>query len=251
VVLVTEALAFAGVVRPGFELTYADGLGREQRARLCESSTAAFEDVGPVRAFPSFKGQRNFPGWWWSATTGRHVGHESWLERDHAMLLDFDPDVVGFASQPFRLHWLDRDRIRGHVPDFFARLADGTGVVIDVRADDRIEAADAEAFAATETACIEAGWAFRRVGELAPVFVANVRWLARYRHPRCAPGDLLDRVLETFLAPTPLLEGAREIGETLTVLPMLFHLLWRQVLVTELATEPLCDSSLITLGRFR
>lgn len=87
-------------------------------------------------SFPSFKGQRNFPGWWWSATGGCHVGHESWLERDHAMLLDFDPDVVGFASQPFRLHWLDGERGRGHVPDFFARLADGTGVVIDVRADD-------------------------------------------------------------------------------------------------------------------
>ena len=27
-----------------------------------------------------------------------HVGYESWLERDHAMLLDFDPEVTGFAE---------------------------------------------------------------------------------------------------------------------------------------------------------
>jgi hypothetical protein len=248
----TEALAFAGTGRPGFELTYVDGVGREQRATMSECTGVAFEEAGPVRLFPSFKGQRNFPGWWWSATSGRHVGYESWLERDHAMLLDFDPDVVGFASQPFRLHWLDGERGRGHVPDFFARLADGTGVVIDVRADDRIEPADAEAFAATETACGEAGWIFRRVGELIPVFVGNVRWLSRYRHPRCAPGaDLADRALETFTAPTPLFEGACEIGETLMVLPVLFHLLWRQVLVTELEAAPLVPSSVVTLGRFR
>ena len=27
---------------------------------------------------------------WWSATDGGHVGYESWPERDHVMLLDFD-----------------------------------------------------------------------------------------------------------------------------------------------------------------
>jgi hypothetical protein len=40
---------------------------------------------------------------WFSATSGAHVGFESWLERDHLTLLDFDPLVVGMASQPF---WL-------------------------------------------------------------------------------------------------------------------------------------------------
>jgi hypothetical protein len=65
------------------------------------------------------------------------------------MLLDFEADVVAFASQPFWLHWMGVDRGRRHAPDFFARRADGTGVVIDVRADERIEPADAEAFDAT------------------------------------------------------------------------------------------------------
>ncbi len=68
---------------------------------------------------------------------------------DHVMLLDFDRDVVGLASQPFWLRWHDGVRERRHAPDFFARLADGTGVVVDVRADDRIEPADVEAFEAT------------------------------------------------------------------------------------------------------
>jgi hypothetical protein len=57
-----------------------------------------FEDVMPVRPFSWSQGRRNFPGWWWSVAKGDHVGFESWLERDHVMLLDFDPDVVGLAS---------------------------------------------------------------------------------------------------------------------------------------------------------
>jgi hypothetical protein len=45
---------------------------------------------------------------------------------------------------------LSRPQTRRHAPDYFAPLADGTGVVIDVRPDDRIEPRDAEAFAVTE-----------------------------------------------------------------------------------------------------
>jgi hypothetical protein len=80
----------------------------------------------------------------------------------------------------------------------FARLADGSGLVVDVRADDRIEAKDAEAFAATERACAEVGWAFRRVGTVAPVFGANVRWLAGYRHPRCYRSQVAVGLLEVL-----------------------------------------------------
>src|SRR6266568_3241252 len=56
------------------------------------------------------------------------------------MLLDFDPLVVSIAAQPFWLRWRDdAGRSRRHAPDLFARMADGSGVVIDVRPDDRVE----------------------------------------------------------------------------------------------------------------
>lgn len=201
---------------------------------------AAFETVQPVRAFRWSKVQRHWPGWWWSSTSGRHVGYESWLEREHAMLLDFDPDVTGFASQPFWLHWPGAERDRRHAPDFFARSADGTGVVIDVRADDRIEPADAEAFDATAAACAAVGWEFRRVGTPDPVLVANVRWLSRYRHPRCGVRrEIAERLMTVFALSAPLFEGAAEVGDRLAVLPVLYHLMWRQVLVADLTGGPL------------
>ncbi|MGH3324294.1 MAG: hypothetical protein ACRDOV_07700 [Streptomyces sp.] len=62
-----------------------------------------FEVAGQVRSFPSYRGQRNFPGWYWAATCADLVGYESWVELDHLMRLDAASDVSGLASQPFRL----------------------------------------------------------------------------------------------------------------------------------------------------
>ncbi len=225
----------------------------ETRQPLAVAAGTAFECVAPVRAFPAVRGQRHFSGFRWSASSGRHVGYESWLERDHAMLLDFDPEVAGYSSQPFWLYWHDNGRRRRrHAPDFFARLADGGGLVVDVRADDRIEAKDAEAFAATQRACDEVGWAFRRVGTVDPVFGANVRWLAGYRHPRCYRSQVAAGLLEVFSEPRALLDGAAAVGISLLVLPVLYHLMWLQVLVMDLDSELLGPASvLVTAGDAR
>lgn len=127
------AVARPVVAEPGRQEMVVEfaGFAGRQRESLLDCGAMAFEDVEPVRRFRWSKGRREFAGWWWSATTGRHVGYESWLERDNVMLLDFDPRVVGVASQPFWLHWWDGTRSRRHAPDYFVRQADGTGVVIE------------------------------------------------------------------------------------------------------------------------
>jgi hypothetical protein len=247
--LVVGALAVAEASCGGVEVEFVADGGRVRRAALGQCWDVRFEDVEPARSFPSYRGQRNFPGWWWSSTMSRHVGYESWLERDQVMLLDFDPQVVAFASQPFWLHWLAAGGPRRHLPDYFARRADGGAVVVDVRADDRIAPADAEAFEATASACASVGWEFRRVGALRPVFAANVRWLSRYRHPRCGRReDLAVRALEVFAQPTPLFADAEQVGDRLAVLPLLYHLLWRRVLVVDLGSVLLGPDSVVGVG---
>ena len=130
----------AGVrsVIPAFGVEFIGSDGGRCRGPLGELWGMPFEQVTPVRSFPSARGQVSFPGLYYAATMDAHVGFESWLERDVAMMLDFDPAVVAFSSQPFWLTWAQGGRQRRHAPDYFARLADGTGVVIDVRPDDRI-----------------------------------------------------------------------------------------------------------------
>ncbi|MGW3655027.1 TnsA endonuclease N-terminal domain-containing protein [Streptomyces sp. NPDC005151] len=62
---------------------------------------------------------------------------------------------------PFQLSWTGPDgKTVRHTPDFFVRRLDGTGLVVDVRPDNRIEPRDAMKFAATAAACRLVGWDF-------------------------------------------------------------------------------------------
>jgi hypothetical protein len=229
----------------GVEAEFVGSDGVMRREPLSGCWNLAFERVAPVRGFASFRGQRNRPGLWWFATTGEHVGHESWLERDRLMALDADPGVVGVAAQPMWLHWATESgrRVR-HAPDYFARRADGTGVVIDVRADDRV-GKDAAVFAATAQVCAQAGWDYQRAGELGPVQAANLRWLSGYRHPRFAQPGLAARLGEVFAEPGPLLGGASAAGDPVAVLPVLFGMLWRGELAADLERDLLGPGMLV------
>lgn len=221
--------------------------GEQRRVAGVEvAGKVAFEDAAPVREFSSYRRQRHFPGMWWSATTGRHVGFESWLERDHAMMLDFDRDVVGLSSQPFTLSWRDRDgKATSHTPDYFARRADGTAVVVDVRPADRVKPEDEVKFQQTASVCAAvAGWSFHLVHELDPVVIANVTWLSGYRHPRHDHRQAGELLREVFAGGEELLAGAEKAGDPIGCLPVLFHLLWRGELLVDVSI-PMHDGSLV------
>ena len=93
----------------GVEVEYVDPDRGRVRRPLAACWSSRFERVSPVRGFASFRGQRNWPGWWWFSRTGEHVGYESWVERDVLMALDADPGVEAVASQPMWLHWVSSD----------------------------------------------------------------------------------------------------------------------------------------------
>ncbi|MFI6309700.1 TnsA-like heteromeric transposase endonuclease subunit [Nocardia fusca] len=142
----------------------------------------------------------------------------------------------------------DRQEASAARSGLFARLADGRGVVVDVRADDRIADSDAEAFAAAAAARESVGWAYRLVDVLDAVRVANIRWLARYRHGRCLRAEYRIRLMEVFARPRPLLAGAQEVGDRLSVSPSLFHLMWSGTLSADLESAPLTGSSMVTVS---
>lgn len=241
-----ERTSTAGTIgHDRFEVGYLTELGVEQRVPLTEAWAAPFEDGLPVRRFAARKGQKHLNGLWWSATMGRHVGFESWLERDHLMQLDFDAAVVGIASQPFRLHWRDQDdRPVSHVPDYLARTRDGSVIVVDCRPVERRPSRDAVKFEATARACAQVGWSYRLVGAVDVLETANVRWLAGYRHPRHDMPHVAARLREVFAAPARLMAGAEAVGDPLAVLPALFHLLWSHELATDLSV-PLSEHSVV------
>jgi hypothetical protein len=218
-----------------FEAVYVTGDGTECRVGLAALAGVCLEDGRPVRSFPSYQGQRNYPGWYWSATMGRRVGFESWVERDHLVALDFDPAVTAVASQPFWLLWRAGGKVRRHAPDFFARLDGGGALVVDSRPLDRIGERDREAFAAAGAACAVLGWRYAVQGSAGPVQAANLRWLAGYRHPRCHDEPAASRLREAFAEPRQLIDGVEMAGDPLGTLPVLFHLMWRHELAADLS----------------
>ncbi|KAB1927086.1 TnsA-like heteromeric transposase endonuclease subunit [Micromonospora sp. ALFpr18c] len=218
-----------------FEAIYLDDQGVEQRVPWGWLPEVVDVLDRPVRSFPSYRGQRNFPGWYWSATVGRQVGFESWVERDHLVALDFDPSVSGIVSQPFWLLWPGESKTRRHAPDFLVRLDDDAVLVLDSRPLELIEEADREAFGVTDRACALLGWRYAVWDRLDPVLVANQRWLAGYRHPRCFDGQVAAVLLEAFARPRSLMDGAEVAGDPLRTLPVLYHLLWRRELMTDLS----------------
>lgn len=247
--LASEEASPADLPSPGrFEVGYVTEDGAARSVALAEAPALPFEHFRPVRRFAARKGQRHLSGLWWSATTGGHVGFESWLERDHLMLLDFDPEVAGISSQPFWLRWPgEGGGLVSHVPDFFARRLDGSAVVVDCRPAERRGPADVAKFDATAEACVRVGWEYRLEGAADEIVAANVRWLAGYRHPRHSRGAAGAALLRVFAAPAPLMAGAEAAGDPIAVLPVLFHLLWRHELIADLSV-PLHPFTLVSAG---
>ena len=162
------------------------------------------------------------------------------------MALDADPEVVGVAAQPMWLRWAaESGRPVRHAPDYFARRADGTGVVIDVRPDQRIGEQDAAVFAATARVCAQVGWEYQRAGELGPVHAANLRWLSGYRHPRFAQPGLAARLGEVFAEPGAAAGRGGCGGGPGGGVPVLFGMLWRGELAADLERGLLGPATLV------
>ncbi|AMU33566.1 TnsA-like heteromeric transposase endonuclease subunit [Mycobacteroides abscessus] len=199
-----------------------------------------FERATPIRDFCAWPGKRNYEGMWWSSTICAHVPFESLLEREYLLSADFDPHVVGLAAQPLAILWpRGTPHSTSHTPDFFVRLDDGGGRIVDVRHPDRV-AASAQQSALTQRLCDQIGWEYEQFTGLAGTLAANLRWLAGYRHDRHTPDAWVrDALIASFTEPTPLHDGIARAStvadiEPGTVTCGVFHLLWRRTLYVDL-----------------
>lgn len=185
------------------EVAYVGAVGERVVVPLRTSFQARFEDLSPVLPPQSFKGQRNFSGQWWFASTRSHVAFRSWMGRDRLIEFDFDPCVAAVAFRPMTLRWRFADVIGQHTPDYFVRRVDGSVAVFDVRTSvDLMPDAMVDALS-------EVGWQYTVTGSLDQVKIANLRWLAGYRHPRCTDPVRRDALLAAFAVPRALDEAAR------------------------------------------
>jgi hypothetical protein len=177
-----------------------------------------------------------------------HVAFESLLEREYLMWADFEPDIVAIAAQPVALLWpRGTTGHKNHVPDFFVRMSNGDGRLVDVRHPDCVEDAAAQ-FDLTRHVCAEVGWQYEVFTGLDPFTEQNVRWLAGYRQDRCAPtDDAFNAITSCFAHPLRLGLGVHRVARSTgvskdLVLANVLHLLWRRQLSANLSAPLSLDT---------
>lgn len=188
------------------------------------ASSSRFELTLPVRSFLAWPGKRNYEGSWWSNTVRAHVAFESLLEREFLMTADHDRDVLGIVSQPFALLWpKGTEGARGHVPDYFVRLADGSARVVDVRHPKHLASAERQ-FEMTREVCGQIGWAYEVFTGLMEPLASNLRWLSGYRQDRfIPPHSIIPVILEEFTPAVSLAAGVRRAARKLRLDPTMVH----------------------------
>ncbi|MFE2611317.1 TnsA-like heteromeric transposase endonuclease subunit [Streptomyces mirabilis] len=240
----------ATVAASRVDACFRDPLGQAHQVSWLEAAQdVVFEDCPVMRSFPVRYGRRVAPGWWWSSTRGRLVAYGSGAMRTQLMLLDRDPAVVALACRPVELVWRENGgRVVGHAPQLMARLKNGSGLLVDCVGRSGPSARLAGRARIVTAAAEAAGWCYQFAEPPDPVLVANVRWLAGYRHPRHGAGPWRPRLMAAFGSPRPAVEAVRELGDPIAVWPAVFHALWSGVLSVRL-DEPLHERVIVSAAR--
>ncbi|MBB2923185.1 TnsA-like heteromeric transposase endonuclease subunit [Cellulomonas cellasea] len=173
----------------------ADGLERE--APLAGIDALEAVQGVPVRIPPSYAGQSNYPGLFWSATMRAHVVYESRLELSWLWLADFDSHVVGIAAQPLYVVGDDGGRTRTRYPDFLCVMAEGRVVVVDVKPEEMLKKpAVRESLDWTARVMQERGWEYLVWMGAPKTTLRNVRLLAAARRSALVGPSLIEAAAE-------------------------------------------------------
>jgi hypothetical protein len=202
----------------------------------------------PWRTFRWRQSQAHYSGWYWSATTGRHLVYESRLELAYLLMADFDPSVMSIAAQPLCVTARVDGRRRRHVPDFLVIDSDGLATVVNVKPASHVDdpkVADALGWAAKVFA--ERGWRHIVWTGAPATTLANVRFLAAYRRGDRVDADAVAELRRRFTAPISIGQAEAAVLDRFPAelsRPALLHLLWRGELRADL-NEPLCAATML------
>jgi TnsA endonuclease N terminal len=222
--------------------------GDDATVPLGAVSPAFMADTTPIRTFRWFKGQRHYPGTYWSATEAAHVIYESRLELSRLLLADFDPSIERIFAQPLTIHaWID-DQHRLHTPDYL--LIRGAELVfVAVKSLSQLEHPEVvEALAWVREVIEEQGWIFEVASEPRQPDFDNIRFLTGYRRAQSISQAAVDALRAIDLDGVTIGDAVRTAGGGEPILrAALLHLLWTHEIEADLS-QPLSSATLLTTG---
>ncbi|MCP2356780.1 hypothetical protein HD597_003800 [Nonomuraea thailandensis] len=220
--------------------------GQEEQLPLEVAAEVAFENCGAIRRIPHRVDQAHTPSTHWSSTTNRMIECESYLESVWMTMLDFDPEVTGFAGQPMQLSGVDNRGAWKATPDLFVRRVDGSATVMEVKNPGRLNDAKVRTTAERVAACCAvAGWGYELVGEPpGRQRTINVLALAGYRREMVGVSDYRAQLLSLAGEPVPLGQLVSFTAEPLVARAVVLHLCWTGELSADLS-RPLEDTTMV------
>ena len=239
-----------------YSIAYRDETGQVCRGEIAKMKDLPFHLCPPIRKPVAHRGQRHLSGYYFFATSGRPILHESLLEKAFLVLLDFDPESADVSAQPFRLHYRQDRRHRSHVPDFFVRLVSGGFRVVDVKREEQATRShNRTVFKTMREACRRVGWEYTVFTEPDEPQLSNIRWLAGFRRRPPSPWFEEYALALVDACETEVSVSIRELvavtgGPAAMVRPVLFHLLWLQVLWAPLDVLPMSDYTPVSLPEY-
>lgn len=86
------------------------------------------EEFDPVRKRKITMKSRSLSGIIPSSKNENGIWFESALERDFALILENNPDVLHYQEQPITLEYIVEDRTRTYTPDFYVEFHEDSGL---------------------------------------------------------------------------------------------------------------------------
>ena len=220
--------------------------------RLQDVDVAAVLHGLPVRKPPTYRGQRNYPGLFWSATTRSFLIYESLLELDYLWVADFLPPVDWIATQPFELSGYFGGRDHRHVPDVMIHSALGRIRIIDVKPKSRLDDPETAAvFDWTGDVCGQHGWDYEVWSGTSKTILRNIKLLACARLSTHLDRHTAKRAINACIEPLAFADLVRVLSRSaadeLVVRPVILHLLWRGILTVDMEA-PITDRTSLALG---
>ncbi|MGF9663198.1 TnsA-like heteromeric transposase endonuclease subunit [Arthrobacter crystallopoietes] len=212
-------------------------------------ASIGLEDTERVRVGRSYPHRRHYEGIYPVIHTRQAVWYESMLELQCLMQLEHDGDLAGISTQP--MCFVGPNRFR-HYPDFFYRReSDHVGVIVDVRARERMDEPTRARYGLTEALCRSIGWEYEVMHGLTDWAALNLEWLSAFRHPRFAlPAPAMELLMSQLAHPIPFVEAAKLIDSLTPEICKagLYNLMWRREVVT-ISDGPFSEDMLITTAR--
>ncbi len=210
--------------------------------------------ASPIRVPVFYRGQSSKPGYYWTASLGRHITYESKAERAYLMELDWAGTATGILPQPFRLHFPRDARPFRHIPDFLTQHADASHEVVDVKgARQQDRPLNKLTFDLTREVCAELGFGFTVYAGPTTITDSNLAFLAGYRVPGAA---VLDEYLPALVdavdggEPTVAEANKRLMGAGVmpaTAPAVVWRAMWKRLVTCDLLS-PLTSSMRIRLS---